>query len=258
MKWNCQELLIPKQAGQVCHQQPAPQQWRGSLHGAGSCRSSNGAGTQTYLHALFQWFQPSWSSWAISWRVERWSSGQECQQICGSCLCPRVQSWHDPAPSGHCCGKSSFLCEKERYNLNFSGTWGALDYTTSKRWHEREINVTREVTESQRTSSEQDFLQGAKTLQRQMLFSELQLTTSYYLFISFHYFYFYFLFSFYFILYYIYIYAYIYLLSQLWRKFLLYYLTNISTEQAGEPRWVHQTNTVTAQGSGFRVGNNSL
>lgn len=133
-----------------------------------------------------------------------------------------------------------------------------MDYTNSKRWHEREINVTREVTESQRTSSEQDFLQGAKTLQRQMLFSELQLTTSYYLFISFHYFYFYFLFSFYFILYYIYIYAYIYLLSQLWRKFLLYYLTNISTEQAGEPRWVHQTNTVTAQGSGFRVGNNSL
>lgn len=65
---------------------------------------------QTYLHALFQWFQPSWSSWVISWRVERWSSGQECQQICGSYLCPRVQSWRDPAPSGHCCGKSSFLC----------------------------------------------------------------------------------------------------------------------------------------------------
>lgn len=61
-------------------------------------------------------------------------------------------------------------------------------------------------------------------------------------------------------IFYIYIHTriHIFILSQLPRKLLLYYLTNISTEQAGEPWWVHQTNTVPPQGPGFRVGNNSL
>lgn len=73
------------------------------------------------------------------------------------------------------------------------------------------------------------------------------ISTSYFLFISF-----------YILHIYIHTRIHIFILSQLPRKLLLYYLTNISTEQAGEPWWVHQTNTVPPQGPGFRVGNNSL
>lgn len=72
----------------------------------------------TYLRVLFQLFQFSLSFWVISWREGRWFSAQGCPQTCDSCLCPLVQSWRGPAPSGHCCGKSSSLCEKRQIKLH--------------------------------------------------------------------------------------------------------------------------------------------
>lgn len=207
MKWNRQELLIPKQAGQVCHHQPALQHWMAGCSGLESCRKSNGKGRpasapcllpgrhrhlpssasstrrriheQAYLRALFQSFQLSLFSWAISWRAGRWSSGQGCQQICDSCLCPRVQSWHDPAPSGHCCGKSSSLCEEKAATSTFQGQKELWTTLLQRHSMKRETEVTREVTKSLSASSKEDFLQGAKILYWQILFSRPWLKTNY-------------------------------------------------------------------------------
>lgn len=120
MKWNCQKCWYQKKVASVF---PAAggalKRWwcaapslqvlirhSPSIH----LHHSNKEDLKhTHLHVPFQLFQLSLSFWGISWREERWFSGPECQRTCGSYQCPLVQSWHGPAPSGHCCGRSSSL-----------------------------------------------------------------------------------------------------------------------------------------------------
>lgn len=151
MKWNCQALLLPKQAGQACHQQLTVTVTASrSLDPSAPRRCcslplASRPGQHTHLRALFQSFQPSLSSWAISWREERWSWAPECRQTCGSCRCPRARSWRGPAPSARCCGKSSSPCQGKAAHYNVRGCeelWTTLLQKYSTR---RETNVTGKV-----------------------------------------------------------------------------------------------------------------
>lgn len=102
-------------------------------------------------------------------------------------LRPRISTnlWQLSVPSGPIMAWSStfrallreifFSLWKQRGKLNFSGAQGALDHTTLKRQHEQGNEYDKGSMMSLSTSSKQDFLQEAKTLYRQILFSKLWL-----------------------------------------------------------------------------------
>lgn len=175
MKWNCQELLIPKQAGQVCPQQPAVTGAAGWTPRAESCEDGCWA-LPSSLQVLFRhwlsilhcnkegsestptfvfFFSCSNFLYLFGWFHEEREDGSQPKDV-HKLVTVVCALWSNHGVVQHLQGAAAgnLLLSVKRGKLNCTGTWGALEHPALKRQGKEH---DKDKMKSLSTSSKQDF-----------------------------------------------------------------------------------------------------